>query len=362
MDDVATIVLGLEPHGLAAEVMDFLDRTGRTRVVVTVADAGELTREVRRAKPHAVVASPGLAAAAGDLNGSSLLVVDTAESVRSLREALRAGARGFYLWPSERDELARAAAGLSSVPTSPGDRRALVLAVYGPRGGAGTTFLATHLASALARLGRDTVLVDMDTSFGDVTGALGVPHEPAHRTIADLDSVIRELSPRHVSGVLWQHPRGFRALLAAEDPGGVEAIGLGHYAAAVGILSRSADVVVLHLPRALDDLARSAMEMAHRVVMVLTLDVLAFRHARRALDVLSRTGLEERCDLVVNRVGRSELRPADVERVFGRRPLALIRSDRAVPRAQDRGRLLSPRSRTGRTMAGLAERLLGEAS
>jgi Flp pilus assembly CpaE family ATPase len=202
----------------------------------------------------------------------------------------------------------------------------------------------------------------MDTSFGDVAGALGVAPEAAQRTIADLDSVIRELSPRHLSGVLWQHARGFRTLLAPADASGAEIVGLGHYAAAVGILSRSAEVVVLHLPRALDDLARSAMEMADRIAMVLTLDVLAFRHARRALDVLSRTGLEDRCDIVVNRVGRSELLPADVQRVFGRTPLAVIPSDRAVSRAQDRGRLVSPRSRTGRTVSRLAERLLGEAS
>jgi hypothetical protein len=61
---------------------------------------------------------------------------------------------------------------------------------------------------------------------------------------------------------------------------------------------------------------------------------------------------------VVNRSGRGEITPGDVERVFGTAPLVVVPTDRSVPRAQDRGRLVPPRGRVGRAFARLADRVL----
>jgi Flp pilus assembly CpaE family ATPase len=92
---------------------------------------------------------------------------------------------------------------------------------------------------------------------------------------------------------------------------------------------------------------------------VVTLDVLAFRDARRALDHLRSLGLDAKCRLVVNRAARDEVVPEDAERVFGMAPAAIVRSDRAVPRAQNRGELLAGRAGgAARQVAALARRLL----
>src|SRR5438552_13376600 len=122
--------------------MDFLDRSGRTRVVGSASDGPGLAEAVSRLSPHAVVGQPELVRGAPNLNGSAFLAVDTAESVASLRDALAAGARGYFVWPQDRTELARAAAGTVPPPDPAGARRAAVIAVYGPRGGVGATFVA----------------------------------------------------------------------------------------------------------------------------------------------------------------------------------------------------------------------------
>ena len=83
------------------------------------------------------------------------------------------------------------------------------------------------------------------------------------------------------------------------------------------------------------------------------LAVLSFRDAKRAVEVAA---LEGRCSFVVNRAGRSEITPGDVERVFGQPPIAVIPSDRAVGRAQDHGRLVPMRGRIGRALDDLARR------
>ena len=118
------------------------------------------------------------------------------------------------------------------------------------------------------------------------------------------------------------------------------------------------EVVVLHLARTLDDVARAGLEQADRLLVVLSLDVLSFRGARRALPLLGELGLEDRCDFVVNRAHRSDLVPGDVRRVFGRPPLAVIASDRTVGRAQDRGRLIPARGRAARAIDKLAATLM----
>jgi len=355
MEEVARIVLALEDHEVAEEVMHFLDRTGRARVVATASDERQLAEAVRQLEPHAVVASPRLFGTGDRMNGSALLAVDTRESVQSLRGALRAGARGFFLWPADRDELARAAARVRPPAEPARDGNAPVIAVYGPRGGTGTTFVATHLAAAIVRRGRDCVLVDLDLAFGDVTSALGVPADEQVRTMADLVPLLDELAPRHLEGVLWRHPAGFRALLAPGEGWETEGIHPRHVRSVIESVRGATEIVVLHIPRGLDDVARAGLDAADRVAVVLNLDVLSFRAAKRAITA---AGIEDRCAFVVNRAVRSQIAPGDVERVFGHAAAAVIPADRAVPAAQDRGRLLPIRGRTGRAVGRLAARLL----
>ena len=103
--------------------------------------------------------------------------------------------------------------------------------------------------------------------------------------------------------------------------------------------------------------ARAGCETADRIVEVLSLDVLSFRSATRAIDALRPLGIEGRLGFVVNRASRAEITPNDVVRVFGCQPLAVVPLDRRVTRAQDHGRLVSARGRTGRAFDRLAEGL-----
>src|SRR5688572_8356421 len=108
MDQVARVVLALEAPEVAEEVMHFLDRSGRARVVATAGDDRQLAEAVRQLEPDAVVAEPGLLAGASA--SGVVLALDVRESVSSLRTAIRAGAAGYFLWPKERDELLGATA------------------------------------------------------------------------------------------------------------------------------------------------------------------------------------------------------------------------------------------------------------
>lgn len=200
------------------------------------------------------------------------------------------------------------------------------------------------------------MLIDGDPVYGEVGAAVGAPDGDVH-TLADLVPLGAELTPAHLDETLWTHPEGFRVLLAppVADAPSVEASHVRHI---VDVASTATDVVVLHLSHAVDLYVRSGIEAADRVLEVLSLDVLSFRSTKRALDALALAG-EERLAFVVNRASRAEITPADVARVFGPEPLAVIAADRSVARAQDHGRLVSARGRTGRAFDRLAGRLEG---
>jgi pilus assembly protein CpaE len=355
----ASIVLGMDDLAVQEEVLHFLDRLPRLRVVSAAGDASGLSRAVREYRPDAAVVSPELLER-GDLDGAAVFVVAARETTSALRAAIRAGARGFYLWPEERDVLARETerAGRPRSEQRPSAGRAV--AVFGPRGGVGTTFLATNLAAACAAKDADTVLVDLDPFFGDAATALSIDDQAAP-TIAELAPVADELTGEHLERVLHEHPLGFRILLAPHRP---MAQGLDPtiVTASVRALRATHEIVLLHVPRSLDGPNLAALAEADLILLVMTLDVLALGGARRALDVLREAGLGERCRLVLNRVGRGEIVPDDAERLLDLRPVAMIKEDRSVRRSQDRGQVVAGRSTpAARRVAALARRILEKA-
>jgi Flp pilus assembly CpaE family ATPase len=357
MDQVTRVVLALEAPEVTEEVMHFLDRSGRARVVATAADDRQLSEAIRQLEPDAVIAEPGLL---GGRNGSGVvLALDTRESVASLRAAIAAGAAGYFLWPGERDELVGAAAAAvrrARERASSGT----VIGVHGGRGGVGVTFVATHLAAALARRG-SAILIDADPVFGDVAQALGVPVEEdeqeAVHTLADVVALGDDLGPDQLRRALWHHADGLEVLLPPA-PEEASSVGPDQLERVVGAASGAADAVVVHLPRATGPLTAACASSADRVVEVLALDVASFRASSRALESLASLQLGERMAFVVNQAARSEVTVGDVERVFRRPATAVFPADRAVRSARDRGRLLPSKGRMARRFDRLAGSLI----
>jgi pilus assembly protein CpaE len=352
------VVLAFEDPALQEEVLHFLDRLPRVRVLGVAGNGSELARCARDRRPHAIVASPGVLARTPDVDGTSVLVVAPVETTASLRTALQAGATGFYLWPEEREGLGRDAERAASPPGEDPVGVSRVVAVHGPRGGAGCTFVATNLAAACADRDANTVLVDLDAFGADVTAAIGLPPDSAIPTTADLVPVAAELAEEHLDRVLHPHSRGFR-VLPAPHRAGVDTLDRAGINAMLRLIRHRFDLAVLHLPRALGDAEIAALEASDVVLVVVTLDVLGVRAARRAVDLFAELGIEERCRVVLNRAARGEIVPDDVRRALGLSIAAVIRHDRAVPRAQNRGAFVAGRgSPAGRQLAVLSRTIL----
>jgi pilus assembly protein CpaE len=361
------ILIAIRDMAFHQEVLDFFERDPVVEVVGAVTQPDALFRVEQKMGPDVVIVCPTLSREVQhpSIGGRTrnLLIVGEEMTVPLLRDAIDAGAKAVFAWPEERDELARAIGVLAGSEEWASAPRGRVVAVFGPRGGSGTTFIATHLSAAMADQGKRCVLVDLDGCFADVSVALGIAPGQEVRTVADLVAVAGELEPDHVEDALFRHPRGFDALLAPPEPDRAAHIPSGLYGGAVALLALSHDVVVLHSPRCLDGVARTGLGMADEVLLVVSPDLFSLYSARRAISALGFRAGDGRCQVIINPHARGDVGVAEIEDILGMRPAATVRFDAAVGRTQDRGELFRARSRGAwRDVQALAKRVAADSA
>jgi|GEM_PF-569855 len=262
--------------------------------------------------------------------GTAALVVASRSDASLLQQALVAGARDVLMRPIMLDALRSSilrAHELEQVRTrqllhfqadSLLTSRSNVIAVYSPRGGAGTSTIATNLAVTLAREVPQTrtVLVDFNAQFSTTAALLGLKPE---RTILDLAPFIDDLgtSSAIISNVLTPHSSGLRLLAAP-------LLHLGNFLSADAAASillalrRAFGFVVVDLPSQIDDATLAALERADHLLHIITPDVLSVQAARTTFDVFQQRGIAaDVISLVINRANkRLEIQPRDIRMLF----------------------------------------------
>ena len=278
-------------------------------------------------------------------------------SPRNLGLAIAAGARGFLLKPySAQDLLALLReASLTERPETASSQRGQLTAVYGPKGGVGTTTVATNLAVALAQAGGSVALVDLDLQFGDVGVLLNLRGVNSVAELVGHTSLTKDV----IRDTFLEHPTGVRVLLAPDDLTRAEALDPAQVADVLEQLRGMFDHVVCDLWSMYEELTRSVLKMADRAVLVTTPEVPALRDLQRVLVAGRDMRLDERALIVVNRAeGKAGFRTAEVAKALGRPISVAIPSDGiGTTEAVNRGlSLLDPRlqSRTARYFRDLA--------
>jgi pilus assembly protein CpaE len=143
-----------------------------------------------------------------------------------------------------------------------------------------------------------------------------------------------------VRAALLPHPSGISVLAVPDEPILVELIPPLLPARLVDICKTLADYVVVDTAPALDDTTLHILDVANRVLGVLTPEVSAVRHAGRLLRLAPHLGLDDRLLLVLNRAN-SGLAPERIEEMLGR-PVdaAIVSAGLALLDAANRGRTL----------------------
>ena len=277
----------------------------------------------------------------------SLVLVGTSAAQPDIwRQAVNLGAEHVAFIPDAERWLVERFADSAS------PRRGLVLAVMGARGGAGATSFAVALSLAAARLGRRTMLVDLDPYGGGVDLAFGAESVEGPRW-SDFVGASPPASGEALAAAL---PRCGEVTVLSWSRDGSADVPSTVVSSLLSAARRGADVVVVDLPRSFDEGSRAALGVADAAIVVCPAEFRATVAAERVVATLRL--LVEDVRLVVRGPSPTGLTGADVAESVGIPLTAWLDPEPDLEKALDEGR---PPGRGGKgPLATVCTALLGD--
>lgn len=213
-----------------------------------------------------------------------------------------------------------------AVPTGAAAAVGKVVAFFSTHGGTGATTLACNGAAALSRRRQSTCLIDLDLQLGDALTVLGLePKCTMSRLAHEMESfdweMLEQMLPRHSSG-----------LSVVSQVGNLEELGeltVGRMPQVLRYLQGHFACVVVDGVRDFGDHALATMDVADRVVLVVTQSASAVRGAARRLAIFRRLGYPaSKIQIVVNRYRpRHPITLQAFTEALGQEPVAVIPED-----------------------------------
>lgn len=171
-----------------------------------------------------------------------------------------------------------------------------LIAVFSGKGGAGVSFFATNLASAMTS---PSLLVDLNLQAGDAASFLG--HDVRY-SIADLVNNRARLDDALIQSFLTIDSPNLSLLPAPAEAHEGEDIKPEDVTEVLHLLRQRFGCVVIDLPHTFDSITVAALDAADDIISLLTLDIPGIRSTNRALKVFNRLGYpRSKVHLVVNR-------------------------------------------------------------
>ncbi|MBM2618007.1 CpaE-like family protein [Actinoplanes sp. LDG1-06] len=227
-----------------------------------------------------------------------------------------------------------------------------VLAVIGGRGGAGACTLAAGLATTAAAARRRTLLIDADPLGGGLDLMFGWESRDGLRWSALAEAggrvdppALLEALPHHGDLVVLSFDREATPVVPPEAMGSTIDAG-----------RRARDVIVVDLPRRLDDAGVLALECADQAVLIVPAEVRASAAAARVARMVQAHRSE--LSLVVRGPAPGRLRPREIASALGLPLIGTLRPEPAISQLVERGR---PPGADGKgQLAELCRRILAE--
>jgi pilus assembly protein CpaE len=284
---------------------------------------------------------------------SQIVILSVQGDTNYMRRAMLAGARDFLTKPPKSDELvtvirragAKAKAirndaqfagrGTGSLIDPRGTTISLtglgkIVAVYSPKGGVGTTTVATNLAVAMHSSETPVIIVDANLQFGDVVVFL---NERGRTSVVDLAPLADQLDPELVREVVIHHePSGIDILSAPPHPEDAERVSGTQFVKVLQFLARLYTYVIVDTNSGLSDVTLDTLDASDLLVMISSQDIPAIINTRMMLTLLINLGInKQKIVLVMNRFDKQlAITPEKVGHNLGHKVAAVLPEDREV--------------------------------
>jgi pilus assembly protein CpaE len=198
------------------------------------------------------------------------------------------------------------------------NRPRTLVAVYSPKGGAGTTTVATNVATVMAerRPGR-VAIIDLDLQFGQVATHLNVR---PRQTIADL---ARDEQSRRDADLVRTYAAqttfGLAVFAAPSSPELAETVTVEHVGEMLASICAAYDFVVVDAGSYLDERSLTVLDQAEGVILPIYPEIAALKAAHVLIDYLSGTSaIVAKTSFILNNLFvRELLKLRDVENGLG---------------------------------------------
>lgn len=294
-----------------------------------------------------------------------IVALGTTVAPEALVEAMRAGISEFLEKPLTEKSFDAAIDRLSrrpsSVPCGTSESGGKVLLLFGAKGGAGSTTVATNLAIQLHRQTRERVLiVDLDLTLGEIALYLGV--EPRYG-IVDLARNLHRIDEGLLGSYIENHSSGVDVLAAPFDPDEGRGIGGEEVERILEFLRGVYDWVVVDASNSLDSRMLAGLRVAEEIIAVTQVDVPSLRNIQRIRRVLKRVAPVRPLRVIVNRFHwGSDIALADIERTLGLDVFWTLSNDYdSIAQSINTGQplVMSSASVCGRELSGLVCKITG---
>ncbi len=194
-----------------------------------------------------------------------------------------------------------------------------VYAVFGPKGGAGSTTVSVNMAVELHRVTRNkTLIIDFDMELGETALLLGV--EPRF-SFVDLVRNFHRVDAGLLASYIEHHESGVDLLAAPFHPTKAEVVTGGQIRQILQFLKDHYEYIVLDIQRSFTPTTLAALEQADNLFLISVLDLPSLRNISRCLPLLERIGTgrgKEWLRIVVNRYQPNSVISLDeVKRILG---------------------------------------------
>jgi pilus assembly protein CpaE len=220
------------------------------------------------------------------------------------------------------DALAlRSQSAVSGLGRSIGDATShRLVSVFSPKGGVGTTTVATNVAIVAAEARPNQVLlVDLDLTFGQVASHLNLQPKQTLLELARDEAALRETDLFRTYVI--HHASGLHVIAAPPSPAYAGLISAEHVELVLARAMDAYDIVVLDAGTALDNRLSTIFSQSETVVVPVLPEIPALNSVHVLLEQLADTGaLGGRTVFVLNNAfARDLLKRSDIETALGHR-------------------------------------------
>jgi pilus assembly protein CpaE len=235
-----------------------------------------------------------------------------------------------------------------------------IYAVFGAKGGVGTTTLAYNIGAAIASAGVQSVaLVDGSVQFADVRALLRA--DEAVPSIVQLPT--SKLLQADLAEVAWRDRSGMDVFFAPPRPEMAEMITAPDMAKLLGLMRRVYNVVIVDTATSLGDVNLALLDSADQILVVLAYEEATLRQSQQMIATFAKIGYPaEKLLYLLNRSDASGgLRPEAVDALLGLpADFAVVSDGPLVLAANNRGEpfvMTTPAAQISRDVAQVAAAL-----